>query len=86
MVKESEHENVAQKVSRVLGALLIQYPDIGYSSDQVFMTVFLLCFASEASAYALLTILYSEVIPFNTYPAQLRKYPYDYTSEVDKVI
>ena len=86
MIKESEYESVSQRVSRVLGTLLIQYPDIGYSSDQVLITVFLLCFASEASAYALLTILYSEVIPFNTYPAQLRKYPYDYTSEVDKIL
>ena len=73
-------------MSRVLGALLIQYPDIGYSSDQALITVFLLCFASEATTYALLTILYSEVIPFDTYPAQLRKYPYDYTSEVDKTL
>lgn len=86
MIKESEYESVSNRISRVLGALLIQYPDIGYCSDQVLITVFLLCFASEASAYALLTILYSEVIPFNTYPAQLKKYQYDYTNEVDKTL
>ncbi|CAD8185631.1 unnamed protein product [Paramecium pentaurelia] len=85
LIKDNEHELLTQKISKVLGSLLLQYPEIGYSSDQILITLFLLCFSSEASAYALLTVLYSNIIPFNTYPSQLKKTPYDYLNETEKV-
>ncbi|CAD8178701.1 unnamed protein product [Paramecium octaurelia] len=85
LIKDNEHELLTQKISKVLGSLLLQYPDIGYTSDQILITLFLLCFSSEASTYALLTVLYSNIIPFNTYPSQLKKTPYDYLNETEKV-
>lgn len=33
LIKENEHELLTQKISKVLGSLLLRYPDIGYSSD-----------------------------------------------------
>jgi hypothetical protein len=48
--------------------------------------MYLLCFCSEASAFALLTVLYAEIVPANTYPSNLRKTPYDYSHEIDKVL
>ncbi|CAD8197429.1 unnamed protein product [Paramecium octaurelia] len=85
IIKDNEHELLTQKISKVLGSLLIKYPDIGYSADQILITLFLLCFSSEASAYVLLTVLYSDIIPFNTYPSQLKQTPYDYLSETEKI-
>ncbi|CAD8138739.1 unnamed protein product [Paramecium octaurelia] len=81
-----ELEQLQQQICRVLGALLLQYPEIGYSSDQVLITIFLLCFCSEASAYTILTILYSDIIPSYLYPLNLRKTPYDYQHETDQVL
>ncbi|CAD8107249.1 unnamed protein product [Paramecium sonneborni] len=85
LIKENEREQLAQKIGRVLGCLLQHYPNIGYVADQVLITLFLLCFSSEASAYVLLTVLYSDIIPFNTYPSQLKRYSYDYLSEIEKI-
>ncbi|CAD8061741.1 unnamed protein product [Paramecium sonneborni] len=86
LTKDIESDLLQQQICRVLGAILLQYPEIGYSSDQVLITTFLLCYCSEASAYAILTILYSEIIPSYLYPLNIRKSPYDYQNEIDQVL
>ncbi|CAK85512.1 unnamed protein product (macronuclear) [Paramecium tetraurelia] len=86
VMKENELEQLQQQVCKVLGAVLLQYPEIGYSPDQVLITIFLLCFCSEASTYTILTILYSDIIPSYLYPLNLRKTPYDYQHETDQVL
>ncbi|CAD8132606.1 unnamed protein product [Paramecium octaurelia] len=83
---KDELDQLQQQICRVLGAILLQYPEIGYGPDQVILTIFLLCFCSEASAYTILTILYSEIIPSYLYPLNLRKTPYDYQHEIDQVL
>ncbi|CAD8053752.1 unnamed protein product [Paramecium sonneborni] len=85
LMKDIEQDQLQQQICRVLGAILLQYPEIGYSSDQVIITTFLLCFCSESSAYAILTILYSEIIPSYLYPLNLKKMPYDYQNENDQL-
>ncbi|CAD8135017.1 unnamed protein product [Paramecium pentaurelia] len=86
LMKDIELDLLQQQICRVLGALLLQYPEIGYGSDQVMITIFLLCFCSEASAFIILTILYSDIIPSYLYPLNLRKTPYDYQHEIDQVL
>ncbi|CAD8044443.1 unnamed protein product [Paramecium primaurelia] len=86
LLKDLELDQLQQQICRVLGAILLQYPEIGYGPDQVILTIFLLCFCSEASAFTILTILYSEVIPSYLYPLNLRRTPYDYQHEIDQVL
>ncbi|CAK82437.1 unnamed protein product (macronuclear) [Paramecium tetraurelia] len=69
-----QKEVVKTSILRVAGTLLLLYPQIGYSHEVVLITYFLLCFASEASAYILLTAIYAHILPSQLYPKTNTKY------------
>ncbi|CAD8163971.1 unnamed protein product [Paramecium octaurelia] len=69
-----QKEVVKTSILRVAGTLLLLYPQIGYSHEIVLITYFLLCFASEASAYILLTAIYAHILPSQLYPKANTKY------------
>ncbi|CAD8163483.1 unnamed protein product [Paramecium octaurelia] len=69
-----QKEVVKTSILRVAGTLLLLYPQIGYSHEVVLITYFLLCFASEASAYILLTAIYAHILPSQLYPKANTKY------------
>ncbi|CAD8159446.1 unnamed protein product [Paramecium pentaurelia] len=69
-----QKEVVKTSILRVAGTLLLLYPQIGYSHEIVLITYFLLCFASEASVYILLTAIYAHILPSQLYPKTNTKY------------
>ncbi|CAD8065960.1 unnamed protein product [Paramecium primaurelia] len=71
---QRQKEVVKTSILRVAGTFLLLYPQIGYSHEIVLITYFLLCFASEASAYILLTAIYAHIIPSQLYPKTTTKY------------
>ncbi|CAD8078309.1 unnamed protein product [Paramecium sonneborni] len=71
---QRQKEVVKTSILKVAGTLLLLYPQIGYSHEIVLITYFLLCFASEASAYILLTAIYAHILPSQLYPKSNTKY------------
>ena len=43
--------------------LVGKYPEIPFTADLVVLAGFILCFASEHSAFALLVIIYKQIVP-----------------------
>lgn len=77
-----DKSNILSTLDRVLGTFLQHFPEVGYAPELIFITLFLLCFASEASAYSLLTIIYSDIIPQQLHFRQMRLSNYDFKSEI----
>lgn len=48
------------------------------------LTIFFLCFASEGSAFSLLTIFFSEMVPGNLYPLNITNF--DNSEDIDRVL
>lgn len=69
--RSMEVNRIKEYIERILGTFLLMYPEVGYSAELVLITYFLLCFASEASTYLLLTIIYGHIIPSYLYAASL---------------
>ncbi|CAD8053754.1 unnamed protein product [Paramecium sonneborni] len=86
VIKDFDITLILDSINRVLGTFLKIYPEVGYVPDQVFLTLFLLCFCSEASAYQILVFIYSHIIPQYSYPLSLRKEKCEYFTEIDKTM
>ncbi|CAD8138737.1 unnamed protein product [Paramecium octaurelia] len=86
VIKDFNITLILDSINRVLGTFLKIYPEVGYAPDQVFTTLFLLCFCSEASAYQILVFMYSLIIPHYTYPLSLRKEKCEFFTEIDKTM
>lgn len=61
----------------MLETFLGLYPEVGYSSDLIVLTIFFLCFSSEATAFSLLNIFFAEMISADLYPSNLTSYDND---------
>ncbi|KAM3139673.1 hypothetical protein pb186bvf_008131 [Paramecium bursaria] len=86
LLKDFEPNMINTTIQKILGTFLLNYPEVGYSPDQAFILLYLLSFSSEASAYTLLTLIYAQMIPTQTYPSNQKATKYDYAYEIDKVI
>lgn len=53
----------AEKLKTVILSFISKYPEIPFSPELVLLTNFLLCFSSDASAFALLGIIYKHIVP-----------------------
>ena len=62
-LRSTTKEFVFEQIESVLEVFLKKFPEVGYQADIIYITLFLLFFSSVPSAYALLTIVYSNIIP-----------------------
>ncbi|CAD8138741.1 unnamed protein product [Paramecium octaurelia] len=84
VIKENEYETLKQVTGRVLETFLSNYHEVGFSPDLIMLTVFFLCFGSEAAAFSLLNIFFAEMIQANLYPANIMSY--DNGEDIDRVL
>jgi hypothetical protein len=82
-LKNTEKNTVQATIERIVGTFLLKYPQVGYSAELILLCYFLLCFSSEATAYTLLTVIYSTILPSSLYFRSLRIGKYDFMTESD---
>jgi hypothetical protein len=86
VIRGNELELVYKAVADVLDVFYRKFPNVGFYADLVVITMFLMCFSSQASTYTLLTVIYGNVIPSYLYHRSMRLQPYDFDYEIDSVV
>lgn len=85
-LQKVDKNNVLSTIDRVVGTFLLNFPEVGYQPDLIFIGLFLLCFGSEASAYSLLCLLYTDILPNHLYFRSMRLSNYDFKNEISTII
>lgn len=68
-VRNVHREEVMETLKRLVGTLLHMNPEIGYSKDIFQMAAFVLTFARDYVAYAILQRIYFTVLPDTLLPS-----------------
>ncbi|KAM3133334.1 hypothetical protein pb186bvf_014627, partial [Paramecium bursaria] len=86
VTKNVDSNKIKDAIEQVTGTFLLLHPAVGFSPELVLIVYFLLCFASEASAYLLLNILFSNIFPPYLYYKAVKDDKYDFKSETQQII